>query len=131
VARHAVVASVTLALVLAGAWWLAPRLALLRPLPSLEESRRRVAAAQLERYGDRARHGRFLPPAALTIAIHETFLQRSFAASLPFEWSFDDEKILARLDSIAVDVADGATIITLRGRARAAANPEMYADLLL
>ena len=131
VARLGVIALVTIAAVLAGAWWLAPRVAALRPLPSLEESRRRVAAGQLERYGARARHGSFLPPAALTIAVHERFLQRSFAASLPFERTFDDGKILARLDSVVVDVADGATILTLRGRARRAASPDVYADLLI
>jgi hypothetical protein len=129
--RLLAVALVTIAAVLAAGWWLAPRVAALRPLPSLEESRRLAAAVQLARYGERKRHGSFLPPAALTIAVHERFLQRSFAASLPFERTFDDGKILARLDSVAVDVADGATILTLRGRARKAANPEVYADLLV
>lgn len=131
VLRHGAVAMATLVVVLAAAWWLVPRLATLRPLPSLEDSRRRAAAVQLALYAARAGHGTFLPPAALTIAVHERFLQRSFAASLPFERRFDDGRIVARIDSVAVDVADGTTILTLRGRARAAANPGVYADLLV
>ncbi len=108
-----------------------PRLAHPPDLPSLNESRRRIAGIQLARYAARDAHGSFLPPAALTLAVHEQFLQRSISASLPFEQDFDDGRILARLDSVAVDVADGATTITLRGRGRLAANPRVYADLLV
>ena len=108
-----------------------PRMSRRDPLPSLDESRRRVAGVELARYAARGEHGSFLPPAALTIAVHQDFLQRSLAASLPFEQSFDEGKIEARLDSASVEVADGATTLTLRGRARSARNPSVYADLLV
>ncbi len=108
-----------------------PRLSQRDPLPSLDESRRRVAGVQLARYAARGERGAFLPPAALTIAVHEDFLQRSLAASLPFEQVFDDGKIEARLDSATVDVADGATTLTLRGRARSTRNAAVYADLVV
>ncbi|MEO6463912.1 MAG: hypothetical protein ABIP29_12635 [Candidatus Eisenbacteria bacterium] len=108
-----------------------PRLSQRDPLPSLDESRRRVAGIQLARYAARAEHGTFLPPAALTIAVHEDFLQRSLAASLPFEQVFDDGQIEARLDSASVDVLDGATTLTLRGRGRSIRNPAVYADLIV
>jgi hypothetical protein len=108
-----------------------PRLAARDPLPSLEESRRRLAHQQLARYAGRADHGTFLPPAALTLAVHERFLERSLEASLPFEQTFDDGRIEARLDSAAVEVADGVTTLTLRGRARSSGNHAVYADLLI
>ncbi len=108
-----------------------PRLAGPPGLPSLDESRRRVAGIQLARYAAREVHGTFLPPAALTLAVHEQFLQRSISASLPFEQEFDDGRILTRLDSVSVDVADGGTIITLRGRGRLSANAGVYADLVV
>jgi len=100
-------------------------------LPSLDESRRRVAGIQMARYAARGEHGSFLPPAAITVAVHEQFLQRSISASLPFEEDFDHGKIEARLDSVTVDVSDGATTITLRGRARLVKQPTVYADLLV
>ena len=108
-----------------------PRLAQRDPLPALDESRRRVAGVQLARYAARSEHGAFLPPAALTIAIHQKFLQRSLEASLPFEQVFDDGKIEARLDSATVEVEDGATTLTLRGRARSARNASVFADLVV
>jgi hypothetical protein len=129
------VALVSVALLLALLWFFVqavlPRLATRDPLPSLDESRRRVAGVQLARYAARHEHGSFLPPSALTVAIHQQFLQRSLAASLPFEQVFDDERIEARLDSVEVDVADGATTLTLRGRARSATNASVWADLLV
>ena len=108
-----------------------PRLAENDPLPSLEESRRRLAGVQLARYAARGEHGSFLPPAALTLAVHQKFLQRSLEASLPFEQTFDDGKIEARLDSAVVEVADGVTILTLLGRARSTGNDAVWADLLI
>jgi hypothetical protein len=107
------------------------RLAGHQALPSLDESRRRVAGIQLARYAARGGHGTFLPPAAITVAVHEQFLQRSISASLPFEEDFDHGRIKARLDSVAVDVSDGATTITLHGRARLVKQPTVYADLLV
>lgn len=108
-----------------------PRLSQRDPLPSLDESRRRVAGVQLARYAARGERGSFLPPAALTIAVHEEFLERSLVASLPFEQVFDEGKIEARLDSAAVDVTDGAATLTLRGRARSTTNATVYADLIV
>ncbi len=107
------------------------RLASREALPSLDESRRRIAGIQMARYLARGEKGAFLPPAAVTVAVHEQFLQRSISSSLPFEEDFDHGKIEARLDSVAVDVSDGATTVTLRGRAHLVAQPAVFADLLV
>ena len=64
------------AVLIAGALVIAPRLVPPPDLPSLAESRRRIAGIQLARYAAREAHGTFLPPGALTLAVHEQFLQR-------------------------------------------------------
>src|SRR5262249_16890582 len=72
--------------------------------------------ATLRAYAAGSRGEWLIPPTDAVVAIHEQFLRRVIAGSLPLRWSFSHGRYVARLDSADVRLAGGLALVTLAGR---------------